>query len=170
MEVVDRHPVLVPLNDSALPYFPVADQVVFETVPVSVLPEASAVVVPDLLVEAEAGDQAGGAVLDTVTDTAPEVFWLPAASTRKGAVSVWEPFVAVLVSQLTSSTAPSCPRPPRWRRRVELHALATPTLSDAVADTGDPADGRAVVWGGDADTSARSCRRRRGAAGLAEDG
>ena len=37
---------LVPLNDSALPYLPEVVQVALESVPVLLLPEASLVVVP----------------------------------------------------------------------------------------------------------------------------
>jgi hypothetical protein len=37
---------LVPLNDNALPNFPVGDQVVFASVPELLLPERSAVVAP----------------------------------------------------------------------------------------------------------------------------
>ena len=45
--VGDRHPRLVPLNSSALPYLPDAVQVAFAIVPLLPLPDASATVVPD---------------------------------------------------------------------------------------------------------------------------
>ena len=71
--------------------------------------------------------------MDTVIVTPAEVVWLPAAS-RARAVSVCVPFVAAVVSQakLYGAAVSSAPRFAPSRRNC---TPATPTLSEALADT-----------------------------------
>src|SRR5262245_5116975 len=64
---------LVPLNDSALPYFPAVVQVALDRVPVRVWPVASAVVVPVPSSNPHAPTRLGLTVLLTVTVTVAEV-------------------------------------------------------------------------------------------------
>src|SRR4051812_1256493 len=75
---------LVPLKTRAPPYFPVAVQVVFETVPVFPVPDASAVVVPDPSLNEYAATSPEGpaacVVPKLVFESAPR---LPAASTAR---------------------------------------------------------------------------------------
>ena len=71
-----------------------------ESVPVCPSPVWSAVVVPDASLEAVGATRPAAPVgLFTVTDTAVDVVWLPAASTAT-AVSEWGAVEVVRVSQL----------------------------------------------------------------------
>src|SRR5688572_20761618 len=77
--------------------------------------------------------QPAGLPLLTVTETAALIVRLPAAS-RATAVSVWLPFGAVVVSHVVENGAvvSSAPRSPPSRLNC---TPATPTLSDALAET-----------------------------------
>src|SRR3954469_9608963 len=95
--------VLVPLKVSAPPECPATAHAPLATVPLLPVPERSASAVPEpalKLYEATRPVGGGGAVFDTVTVTAAAVVGLPAAS-RATAVSVCDPFAAVVVSQET---------------------------------------------------------------------
>src|SRR5919109_4488615 len=88
----------VPLNESAPPVWPVVDHVPFAIVPLLPVPERSASAVPvpaSKLYDATSPVGGGGATFETVTVTGADVVELPAAS-RATAVSVCEPFVAVV--------------------------------------------------------------------------
>ena len=91
------------MNESAPNVWPAVDQLAPVIVPVLLFPERSASVVPvppSKLYEATRPVGGGGAAFDTVTATDAEVVVLFAPS-RATAVSVCEPFVAVVVSHET---------------------------------------------------------------------
>src|SRR4051794_22852219 len=125
---------LVPLKDSAAPYFPVAVHVAFVSVPVLPWPDASFACTPAPSLKPWAAPRPGGAddVLFTVTP-AVAVPRLPAAS-RATAPIVWGPFEVVPVFHAAeyggvTRSAPSA-APSSWSCTP-----ATPTSSDAVAAT-----------------------------------
>src|SRR4029453_9840481 len=92
---------VTPSNESAPPFFPAADHVAPEIVPVCPLPVASAAVVPVPASKDQAAtrpDGGGGVCLPTVPVPAADVVSLPAAS-RATARRVWRPAVAVVVTQ-----------------------------------------------------------------------
>ena len=124
---------LVPLKESAFPYFPAVTHVAPEIVPVFPRPDASTTAEPAPSSKPYAATSPPAATFATVAATAADVVWLPAAS-RARAVSVCEPLAVAVVFQLTEygavvSSAPSAT--PSSRNCTP----ATPTLSDAVAET-----------------------------------
>ncbi len=91
----------IPSNESAPPFLPAADHSGPEIVPVWPLPVASASVVPEPALKPYAATSpagGGGALLSTVTVTAAEVVWLPAASPATARRRCC-PGVAVVVTQ-----------------------------------------------------------------------
>src|SRR6476620_9027480 len=88
----------VPLKESALPYLPDVVQAALESVPVSKLPDTSAVVVP--VPSSNPHAPTSPVELLTVTETTDEVVVFPAAS-RARAVKLCEPFDVDVVAQET---------------------------------------------------------------------
>src|SRR5919199_6196737 len=138
---------VAPSNEAAAPYFPAAVHVV-EALrePALPFPDVSAAVVPAPSSNESAatrpvggggGGGGGGATLDTVTVTALDVVACPAAS-RATAVSVCRPFAAVDVSHVTPYGAVASSAP-RFVPSSLNCTPATPTSSDALADTATPA-------------------------------
>ena len=97
------------------------------TSPDTVAPAAGAVT------DTVGGVVSGGGWLDTVTATAVEVAWLPAAS-RARAVRLCEPLVPAVVGQVTEYGADVSSAPTAWPSTKKL-TPATATLSAALAVT-----------------------------------
>ena len=123
----------MPLNESAPPYLPAIDQVAPVIVPVLLLPDKSATVVPLPASKLYAATRPAGPVFETVTVTGAEGVVLFDVS-RATAVSVCVPFATEFVvhetvyGELVISPSMLLPSTLNW-------TPATATLSDADAVT-----------------------------------
>src|SRR4051812_13370331 len=93
---------LEPLNDSAPPYLPLVDQVVFDVVPTLPLPEKSVTDAPAPSLNARARIKPVGTAFETVTVTGVEIVEFPPVS-RTRAVRTWLPLETVVVFQLVEN-------------------------------------------------------------------
>src|SRR6185295_11419343 len=90
---------LVPLNESAPPYLPLVDQLVFDAVPTLPVPEKSVTDAPAPSLNARARIKPVGTAFETVTVTVVEIVEFPPVS-RARAVRTWVPLETVVVFQL----------------------------------------------------------------------